>query len=368
MLSEIGSNFWIDSKDDLSGEGNILLSDLGLVGTDYVLLSTGRGAENFVLKEIYKRNKKLTKTALIPPYTCETVITPFIQNDYKLHTYNVDENLQTTPEMLERALEDSNASVVLLHNYFGFNTLSGCENVIRRYSQKGVVFIEDRTQNLFSDFDVLPADYFVGSLRKWAALPDGGYAVCKDGSFDSKPNCYDQKLTNAKVNASIAKYQYLFNGIGEKADFLEMYNEAENILDEQKGFYAISPVSKTVFKNMDIVALKEKRRQNYQMLYDVLEKCSNIKIVMGKLTEETVPLYFVIKTKYRNELQRHLRNHQIYAPVLWPRSYEEIAVCKEAKLLYEQVLCIPIDQRYDSDDMKRIAQCVKKAYIASVRI
>lgn len=360
MLSEIGSNFWLDPKDDLSGHGDIMLADFGLVGTDSVLLSTGRGAEEYVLREIERRNEKLSKVALIPPYTCETVIEPFLRLGYEIHTYLINEQLHTTAEMLGSSIRQSSASVVLLHNHFGFNTLDGCEDVIRTYSQKGVVFVEDRTQCIFSSFDALPVDYFVGSLRKWAALPDGGYAVCSDGQFPNKPSCYDQALTEAKIRASVAKYQYLFNDIGDKASFLEMYSAAETILDEENTFFSISPVSKSVFCSLDIAEVKEKRRQNYQALHDALIARSDMKIVLGEPTDNTVPLYFVLKTKHRKELQNFLRNNQIYAPIVWPRTHQEISVCKDAETLYEQALCIPIDQRYDLEDMQHIVKCINQ--------
>ncbi len=362
MLREIGSYFWLSPEDNLDGQGEITLSALGLTGEDSVFLSTGRGAEDYVLKEIQKRNPDAARIALIPPYTCKTVIAPFVQHGYEIHTYLVDEGLRTTPEMLAQSVEQSNASVVLLHNYFGFHTLAGCSDVIRTYAQKGVVFIEDRTQCVFSTFDTLPADYFVGSLRKWAAVPDGGYAVCKEGRFADKPSSYDRTLTEAKIRASIAKYQYLFHGVGEKAAFLEMCNAAERILDEEAAFYAISPVSKSVFSGLDVSALKEKRRQNYQMLYEALAHNPGMKIVMGELTDETVPLYFMLRTECRKELQAHLIENQIYAPIVWPRADEQISVCNEAEMLYAQALCIPIDQRYDLADMERIVKCIAEFY------
>ena len=43
--------------------------------------------------------------------------------------------------------------------------------------KKGLIFIEDMTQSLGLLPKVRGADYYVGSLRKWFAIPDGGFLI-----------------------------------------------------------------------------------------------------------------------------------------------------------------------------------------------
>lgn len=360
MQKEIGSNFYLNPENDYRPEHSLLLSDIKIEGSDAVFVSTGRSAENLVLDEIGAGNPHAAKVALIPPYTCETVIAPFLKHGYTLRAYPVREDLRTTPEMLSRAIEESGASVVLLHSFFGFDSLPDCETVLRRYASREVVFIEDRTQSLFSGFPALPAAYVTGSLRKWTGMPDGGFAVCRDGHFSVKPTEYDRELTKAKMNASFLKYRYLFQGIGEKAAFLNEYRVAEDILDAQSQYYAISPASEAVFLQLDTSELRRKRRENYQVILDRTRNLDGVTPVCGELTGEVTPLYFLLLTENREKLQIKLRQADIFAPIVWSKSEFLPDVCAEAGTLYRHSLCIPIDQRYDTDDMERVVKRIRE--------
>lgn len=360
MQREIGSNFWLNPQ-VMNGNGlHIELDKYGLCGSDTALFSTGRGAESFVLETIEKRNKNLKKVALIPPFTCETVIEPFLKFGYSIYTYPVDKTLNTEPGQLKLAIEQTKAQVVFLHRYFGFDTLKNCENVIRLFRGKGVVFIEDKTQSVYSRFADLSADYTVGSLRKWTGLPDGGYAVCRQGEFVKKPTVYDKSLEAAKLKACFSKYVYMEGKAENKAEFLEQYRKAEKILDAQKKYYAMSPVSEHVQATMDIREMKEKRRQNYNIVFEELKNVEKIKIITPELSDNDVPLYFAMLVEDRERLQEQLRKDNIYAPIVWPKAEIVSAICQEAEDIYEHILCLPIDQRYGKDDMQRMAECVKE--------
>ena len=358
MLPEIGSNFWITPEELEDRVDEMSLSTLGIKGNDEVLLSTGRAAQNFVLDDIERTRSNSKKVALIPPYTCYTVIDPFIRHKYELTTYPVDLSLNTKAEWLEDAIQKYNPSVVLIHRYFGFDTVQNCEDVIQKYSKQGIVFIEDRTQSLFSKYPSLPVQYITGSLRKWGGLPDGGFAISLYGKFKDKPQAYDRKLMEAKVEASLDKYAYIINGIGEKEAFLEKYRAAEDILGAEKDYYSISPISRKVFSAINPHVMGDIRRANYNFLFAGLEKKGEIHPIFGFADDMIVPLYFLIWVENRTEVQSYLRENRIYAPVVWPKAGNSPDVCSAADELYKHVLCIPVDQRYREDDMNRIVECL----------
>lgn len=363
MLCEIGSNFWL--QPDIEYAGNERFDFKSLIGSfsDAVFLSTGRSAEKMVLDAIEERNNQIQKTALIPPFTCHTVIEPFIDCGYDLHTYDIDCHLNTSPEALERAIIDSKANVVLFHRYFGFDTCVGWENVIKKFSDRGVIFIEDRTQSLYSDFPLLSIDYAVGSLRKWAGLPDGGFALCMTGSFKNKTVEFDAELQKAKLAASFAKYAYMNGSADNKPEFLELYKKAEDILNEQKKIYAMSPASKSVQSWLDIENLKFKRRRNYKVLYDGLRDWAKVRILTPELSQNNVPLYLALKAEGRKDLQSFFCMNNIYAPIIWSLPDAMPEICEAAKEIYADILCIPIDQRYDTDDMERILDCIHAYFV-----
>lgn len=362
MLSEIGSNFWI-APEDLTGNCSLQPPySFGYRGSDYAWLSTGRSATRFVLKTIEERNPNIKKVALLPPFTCHTVIEPFIEFGYEVHTLPISLGLETTADEIIRGQELTQASVLIVHRYYGFDTLPGFNQVVEVLRAKGVVIIEDCTQCMYSTFKVSDADYFVGSIRKWCGVPDGGFAICKEGRLTEKPTVEDEAMVEAKRIASALKYQFLFKHEGDKPTFKAKYREGESLLDEQHGFYSIGNISSTIQANLNIETLRRQRQSNYQTLLNGLRNVPSFKILFNELPDEVVPLYFPIIVEDREALQGLLADNDIYAPVVWPKPEYCPPICKGAEDVYEKILCIPIDQRYGTDDMDRIVKVITNNY------
>lgn len=358
MQSEIGSNFWI-TPEELEMQLNVITPSIfGCNGSDYVWMSTGRSAISFVLETIEQRNPYVNKVAVIPPFTCDTVIEPFLAKGYEVYSFHIGRDLMATASDILHAVKSSNAGVVLFHRYFGVDTLENIDTAISSLTQNGVVFIEDCTQDLYSTFSKSNSDYYVGSIRKWCGVPDGGFAVCKDGSFENKPSEMDIILQEAKKEASLLKYNYLFNGMGEKQTFLNSYRNAENILETQKKYYTISDLSCKIQSNLDIENLKQIRRNNYKIISKGLQKSDGISVLFSNLNDDEVPLYCPILCTQRSKFQKLLQNNVVYAPVVWPKAEICHKVDSDADYIYDQILCIPIDQRYDANDMHRVISII----------
>ena len=363
MLSEIGSNFWINPNEVLKNKPLGSPEQFGCKGNDYVWLSTGRSATSFAIKTIEERHPDLKKTAVLPPFTCHTVIEPFLKAGYAAYHYPVDDKLMATADGIMECVKEHDASIVLFHHYFGFNTLPDMDALCEELRRQHRYTIEDCTQCLYSGHAISDADFFVGSIRKWHGTPDGGFVSCRDYLFGEKPMRSDEELESAKVKASYTKYKYLFEKEGDKPTFLQLYREAEDLLESQTKFYAISPTSGMLQSNLDVSFLRSKRRNNYQTLLSGLADSSKVKPIYDQLGDDAVPLYFPMIVEDRTSLQAHLVKNDIYAPVVWPKPECLGEVCKEAEYLYEHLLCIPIDQRYDTGDMNRVAETINKFYL-----
>lgn len=358
MHSEIGSNFWISPNE---GKGGKLLYppfQFGYHGSDYVWMSTGRSATRLVLKTIEERNPDIKKVVLLPPFTCHTVFEPFIDFGYEIHTMSMDLNLMTNVEDIVRCQNTCKAGVVLVHRYYGFDTLPGFNQAVKTLHENGVIVIEDCTQCLYSDFAISDADYEVASIRKWCGVPDGGFAICKDGCFINKPIQPDKNMVEAKRIASELKYQFLFEGKGDKPTFKAKYREGEEMLDNQTDYYAIGDLSAAIQAELNVNLLKNMRRTNYKVLLEGIRNIAGVKVIFDSLPDDVVPLYFPILVDDRETVQDLLADNDIYAPVVWPKEDNCPAIDEVAKTIYEKILCIPIDQRYDIDDMQRIVNVI----------
>lgn len=359
MFSEIGSNFWISPNEGKSGKPLGTPFQFGYQGNDYAWMSTGRSATRLVLQTIEERNPNCKKVALLPPFTCHTVFEPFMDFGYEIHTMPLAMDLTTSAEQILKCQTLCEAGVVLVHRYYGFDTLPGFNQAVLELQKRGVVVIEDCTQCLYSDFKVSDADYYVASIRKWCGVPDGGFAICKEGFFVHKPNQSDEPMVEAKRIASELKYQFIFEGKGDKPTFKAKYREAESLLGQQEVFYAIGNLSAAIQADLDVDDLKRKRRANYKVLLEGVQNIPGIKAVFDHFPEDVTPLYFPILVNERGQIQNLLADNDIYAPVVWLKAENCPAIDENTDLIYKQVLCIPIDQRYDVDDMQRIVKVIK---------
>ena len=359
MKKEIGSNFWL-SQEELSEP---LLSldpkTLDCAGSDFVWTSTGRSAISLVLQSIEEEGIR-SKRVLLPIFTCHTVVEPFIKNGYEVYPFYIDEHLRVMEKSLCQLIEKVQPSVLLFHNYFGFETCNLSQRFWGGIRENGIIVIEDCTQSLYSGFRCEYANFYIASIRKWCGVPDGGFAVRRKGVFTHKPIDYDKPLEKKKVEASLLKHDYIINDKGDKNSFLSAFKEAEMILNEQQQVYSISPISLRVQEALDISSLKKRRRKNYAQLFDAITRSKDgLRAALPEIKEDdqVVPLYFPIYCLNRKATQKLLASHDIYAPILWPCPQEfEQEKDNTAEYIYDNLLCIPIDQRYNSEDMERILE------------
>lgn len=364
MKREIGSNFWFSPEDIIPG-GTTELSPgvFGISSSDFVWLSSCRSAISLVIDEIEKRNTSVSKIVCLPAFTCHTVYQPFISKGYDVVMLPVEMDLTISTEKAVKIIQDTMPGIVLFHKFFGFETIPGSDQIIKAAKVSGAVIIEDLTQSMYSKIERLPADYYVGSIRKWCGVVDGGFAVCKEGKFIDHPTAIDTNIESYTRKASELKLRYMNGENVDKAEFLSNYRTAKDCIDNQDIRYAISPLSQSIQCNLDLDVLSAKRRENFRTLLNGIKGIDGIKPVFTDVPSFNVPLYFPIICDDRKKLQSLLAKHDIYAPIIWPKEDDCPPVNTEANFLYENMLCIPIDQRYDTDDMLRIVSIIKENFL-----
>lgn len=125
----------------------------------------------------------------------------------------------------------------------------------------------------------------------------------------------------------------------------------------------MSEISCALLAKEDKLENQKRRCSNYKFLLDRLKVVKDCQILCDKMDEvNSAPLYFMVYVNDRVDLQRDLAEHHIYAPVIWPVVYDEVLINDTLKYIYDHILAIPIDQRYDEHDMERIVKVIKGHY------
>lgn len=93
------------------------------------------------------------------------------------------------------------------------------------------------------------------------------------------------------------------------------------------------------------------RQQNIKYLDDFLQ----IKTSINNIGYFTYPLLFE-SSKKRNTIRQILIKYNIYCPIYWPLYFDNKNKCNH--YIENHILCIPIDQRYNINNMKFITNII----------
>ena len=347
---EIGSEFWETDKDVQPGKQHIFSEgERGFL--------CGRGALHHLILDAVESFGM--QSVLLPSYCCDSMITPFIENGIGVRFYSV---IYTDGELRCELPKPLEKEAIYLMPYFGYEQ----EDF---YSDQGVsewdVAILDATHSCFTEraYDDLPHNvkYIYASYRKWADIC--GYAPLKkiNGEFRI-PDVEKQNLAyrDVKLAAAKEKREYILNGKGEKASFLEKYGIAEEILEED--YIGYGPLEEGIdqYADLDVEHIRMVRRENAAYLIDALKAQKEIELMYKQVQEGDCPLCVpvLVKSGKRDALRRFLISKDIYCPVHWPITKYHQFSSEDETTIYQEELSLICDQRYSIGEMQRIADCI----------
>ena len=331
-MKEIGSEYW---KVEHNGGNNNL--EFINIGKHYKLLMSGRTAIDFVIND-FEDN---TKVVYMPNYCCESMMQPFIDNDYKIIFYNFD--YKEKKYIIDY---NTNCSVFFAMSYFGYSD-SDMDSIIEKFSNKKIIVIEDITHRLLSDKNYcLKSDYLICSLRKWFPIISGGVAIKISSKFNHDTSNYtvDDLLVRTKEKAMCLKKKYIEGLIDTKDEFLNLYKESNDCFLNYKN-KTIDNISLNILKHLDIEKIKEKRISNSLIIEKMLDNNKNIKLLFEH-KDGDCPLFVPILIENRDKIRKEMIEKSIYLPVHWPNN-------KAENEIYNLELSLINDQRYDEKHIRK---------------
>ena len=294
-------------------------------------------------------------SVLLPALCCESMILPFTLNGCPVAFYKLKPDL--TGDEADVLSKAAPGTVLLYMPYFDVQPFTA--DFLSRLRQSGVVLLEDRTQDIIVGRPAafLP-DYTVASIRKWAALPEGG--ILKTAAVLPRVAA-DSRFGALRRQAMEEKGLYLENGDAElKQNFLEKFHEAEALLDESGQPVSMSMENRAYMENIDFALVLSARRRNAAVLERALEALTAAGTIRPLCKSETTAgLYYPILLENRDAVQQALARRNIYCPVIWPIPAQAQGICENSETTAAHVLALPCDQRYTERDMLHIAEELK---------
>ena len=288
-----------------------------------VLLNTARNALRYIIRAFH------IKKLAVPYYTCPVVWQAVRDENADMVFYGIN-------GQLEAELPDlSPDTFVLLNDFFGVKA-----DYIGRMAGQYSNLIVDDAQSLFAPKAGLA---HFKSPRKFLPLPDGGIAVC-----DLR---IDEELPK---DESWGRCLHLLirSDTGASAGFRE-YQKNDAGLDRLP-VRGMSNLTQKMLESYDFEEIKKKRLSNFSFLHSHLSRINELDL---SLSDRDVPMVYPFLTR-KPDLRAVLIAHRIYVARYWPGIESECRKDSFEVYLQNNLLPLPVDQRYDDEDMKKILEII----------
>lgn len=301
-------------------------SNKQILHKDAVYLNSGRHALEYILKGLGS-----VKFLWIPYFTCEVVLQPLKNLNISYKFYKINKELEIDKEIILN--EDE---YLLYTNYYGIKDIYA-NQLAKKYGNKLII---DNAQALFYRASTEVNQFY--SPRKFMGMPDGGLAITK---FRDYSNTLPLDKSNNRCSHLLKRME--LPPEESYKDFKENDAKISNI-----ELSRMSPISKAIYYSANFESIKEKRKKNFAFLHKELESKNLLKF--SSLDDFSCPLIYPYYIKNGNLIRKKLIEKQIYVATYWPNVFEWCNIDDLEYDLTDNIVCIPIDQRYESNDMERI--------------
>lgn len=296
--------------------------------SDGVLLNSGRHSLEYILMSIGQISR-----LWIPYYTCDVVLQPIECLGVAYSFYHINKDFTLTEDI---SLEDG--EYLIYTNYFGIMD-EYCKTLATRYGDN---LILDYAQAFYAPHIEGLSTFY--SPRKFVGIPDGGIA------YTIKP--IDTKLQNDHSYGRCAHLlkRHDLQPMDGYNDFKESSHDIANSCLSK-----MSNLTQKLLSSLNYAAIMEKRITNFTFLHAHLSDTNLLQI--PPLESFSCPMVYPYYTT-DTELRKQLISNQVFVATYWPNVLEW---CKEGDLefgLCQNIIPIPIDQRYGEEDMKRIIEII----------
>lgn len=310
----------------VGGYFELELRDTGGYHPKAIALNSARNSFEYILK--VRQYKKV----YLPYYTCEVLLDPIKKLKIDFEFYAINQNLEPVFDYNKIKSEDG----FLYTNYFGLR-----DKFIYDLGTKISNLIIDNAQSFFSE-PINNVDTFY-SPRKFFGVSDGAYLFCnkqlnQDLEQDISYNRMSHLMMRSDINAELGYSEFSKN---------------DNSLIDQP-IKRMSNLTHKILSSIDYELVKTKRIKNFEYLHQFLKDTNLLKI---EESNKQVPLVYPFWTKDIT-VKKKLIENKIYCATYWPNVK---GWCKEDSLevrLTKELIHLPIDQRYDLNDMRNILKYV----------
>ena len=284
-------------------------------------LNSGRNCLAYLIKV-----KKIEKIA-IPYFLCDCIEDVCKKYGTQIRYYHIGEDLLPTDFHIE---EDE---YLYLVNYYGQIKAEAIE----RYKTEYKNLILDNAHAYFDEpIEGVDALY---TCRKYFGVPDGGILYT-----DSRSEIEEQDYSYDRIGFLAGRYEKT------AGEFFEISSENEERFYHEP-IRRMSKLTENILRSLDYQRIKRQRVLNMIRIH---ERLKDVNRMLVEVPEGTFMYPLMIDNA--SELREKLIRQKIYIPKLWPNVLRNCPKDWIEWKLANNILPLPIDQRYSTEDMDYIAE------------
>jgi len=296
-------------------------------------LNYGRSALEYILRA------KEYKKVYIPYYICDVVLQPVMKLNLEYELYPIQSDLTPAVEQIE-------AHAALLQvNYFGL-----MDHRLSELKSKYRELIVDNSMAFFSP--PLPSIHAFYSPRKFFGVPDGGFAFI-DGQVPDIPR--EKDISHERTSHLLKRID-----VGAEKGFKDF--QQHEISSNNPSLLGMSNLTQTILRSVHFDAVRQRRNENFAYLHSHLQSLNEFTPLLDQV-KLNGPLVYPFLAPKNPELRKKLIENRIYVAQYWPNIPKWIEDPDMTEMhLFQNLIPLPIDQRYDKGDMDDILKVIRKFY------
>ena len=215
-----------------------------------------------------------------------------------------------------------------LVNFYGQIGNDDLEEYVRQYSR----VIVDQAQAYFEK----PAEGAdtIYTCRKWFGVADGAF-LYTDSVID---NPLPQDESYDRMHFLLGRFER------NASDFYKEYSDNNRMFADEP-IKRMSKLTRNLLSGIDYPAVAKNREDNFNYLHERLGDINQLNL------KETLFMY-PLMIENGSALRKKLQQNKIYIPTLWPDVFDLAEPDDLEYKMAENILPLPIDQRYDITDMQ----------------
>lgn len=284
---------------------------------------------------VYLIKARQIKKLFIPYFLCDSVSSVCNREGCAYEYYRIDKDFK--PVFDKELGEDEYLYVV---NYYGQFT----DDIAIYLKEKHSRIILDNVQAFFQR--PIKGIDTIYSCRKFFGVSDGGYVST------------DALLNEAlPVDVSMDRMRHVL-GRYEGKSASDYYGEfkANDHAFVGLELRSMSRLTHNILRAINYEAIKQTREENFAFLHEKLGSLNSL-----KTNAPVGPYAYPFYCKNGMEIKKVLAQKKIFVATLWPNVLE-FDGCELEKDYAENILPLPCDQRYDTEDMKKVIEEVLECF------